>query len=45
VDGTIKKSLLRGVPVVEFDYCINDAVFADAIVEQVMAFTNQRQSA
>jgi uncharacterized protein (UPF0261 family) len=43
--AAIKKALPQGVPVVEFDYHINDAEFADAIVAQVMAFTSKRQTA
>jgi uncharacterized protein (UPF0261 family) len=43
--AAIKKALPQGVPVVEFDHHINDAAFADAIVEQVMTFTSQRQTA
>ncbi|CAM3714329.1 Tm-1-like ATP-binding domain-containing protein [Polaromonas hydrogenivorans] len=42
--AAIRKALPEGVPVVEFDCHINDAEFADALVEQVMAFIGQRES-
>jgi uncharacterized protein (UPF0261 family) len=41
----LKAALPKAVVPREFNCHINDAQFADAIVEQVLAFTAQRQPA
>ena len=43
--GALKKELPKGTVAREFDCHINDAQFADAIVEQVLAYTRNRQAA
>jgi uncharacterized protein (UPF0261 family) len=41
----LKKALPTGTPMVEFDCHFNDAAFADAIVEQVLAYTRRPEAA
>ena len=43
--AALKKELPKGTVAREFDCHINDAQFADAIVEQVLAYTRDRQPA
>jgi uncharacterized protein (UPF0261 family) len=41
----LRKALPTGTPMVEFDCHLNDAAFADAIVEQVLAYTRRPEAA